>query len=190
MDDEATVEISESVWTGVPVDTSPPADGSSDESAAVAPPGRSRLAVAMLVVSGLLLAGAVLFGVLGMQAQSEATDERDAAAVAISHRNDAAEQEQSIDAERTQLEDKLVALPDKYDAVATAENELVDAHNRYIDIANRSVDLYNNGDTGGSVAVLQNEGAGALGELNTKKDAEATVLQAAEDALHEIQEGL
>ena len=64
MDDEATVEISESVGAGPPVDTSPPADGSSDEPAVVAPPGRSRLAVATVAVDEINASNARSNGLL------------------------------------------------------------------------------------------------------------------------------
>ena len=114
MDDEATVESDEGVGAAPPADTSAPAGGAAGpESAAVTPPGRSRLAVAMLVVSGLLLIGAVVFGVLGLSAQSEASDERDQAAAAVAHRHDLADQKKSVEAESDALLEQLVALPDR-----------------------------------------------------------------------------
>ena len=190
-DDEATVEISEGVGAGPPADTSAPADGTGwPQPAAVSPPGRSRLAVAMLVVSGLLLIGAVVFGVLGFSAQSEASDQRDKAAVAVTRRHDSAGEQQSVEAESDALLEQLLALPDKYDAIGAAERDVVDAHNRYTDISNRSVELYNNGDTAGSVTVLQNEGVGALSDLDAKKTAAEAAVKTAEDALREIKEGL
>jgi len=179
-----TMEFSRAVDTP-PVPTSP-----TDGSAAAAPPGRSRLAVAMFAVAALLLIAAVVFTVLGMQAQSDASDQRDRAALATKHRHDLADQQQALDAERSDLEDKVTALPDRYDAVGNAFAGLGDAHDHYVDLLTQSVDLYNAGDTPGSVAVLTNDGAGAIEDLKAKKAATQQAVQDAEDALHRIEERL
>jgi len=160
------------------------------ESAAAAPPGRSRLAVAMLVVAGLLVIGAGVFGVLGYQAKSDAADARDRTAAAVAHRRSLARQQDQIETEHRDLEAQLRALPDKYDAVGTNVDGLVDAHNHYIDIANRSVALYNQGDTAGAIGLLRGDGATALADLMAKKTTAQQTVQAAEDALHQIQEAL
>ncbi len=160
------------------------------EPVAVAPPGRSRLAVAMVVIAGLLLIGAVVFGVLGMQAQSQASDQRDRAVAASKARHASAHQQQSLEADRDDLEQQVRALPDKYGAIGTAYTNLGDSYSRYLDLMNRSVDLYNVGDTPGSVAVLTGDGTTALSELTTKQTEAQQAVQAAEDTLHQIQEGL
>ncbi len=154
------------------------------------PRSRSRLGIAMLVVAGLLLVGAVVFAVVGFQAQSKASDERDRTTAAVARRHTLSRQEQSFDADRRELEQQLVALPDKYDAIGTSFDSLAASHNAYIDILSRSVDLYNDGDTPGSVAVLQGEGATALSDLMTKKTEAQQAVQTAEEALHQIQEAL
>ena len=81
-------------------------------------------------------------------------------------------------------------MPDKYEAVGTAFSGLADSHNAYIDVLERSVVLYNDGDTPGSVAVLQGDGAAALSDLMAKKTETQQAVQTAEDALHQIQEAL
>jgi hypothetical protein len=182
--DNDTMSFSASVNTNGAVDTS-----STDEPA-VAPPGRSRLAVAMFVTAGLLLAAAIAFGVMGFQAQSKASDERDQADAAAQHRHASAAQEQAFRDDRQQLEDDLRALPDKYTAIESTYSELYDAHDRYIEISNRSVVIYNSGDTAGTVALLQGEGTAALNEMNAKRDAAKQAVQAAEDAVAKIEEGL
>ena len=179
-----TMEFSRAVDTP-PVPTSP-----TDGSAAAAPPGRSRLAVAMLVVAGLLLIAAVVFGVLGFQAQSKASDERDQAAVAARHRHALAVSERGYDDDRDQLEEDVFALPKEYEAVGTSLGDMVDAHNHYIDVATNAAELYNSGDTGGAVAVLQGDGTTAIDDLNAKRTATQQAVQHAEDALRELQEGL
>lgn len=184
MDDE-TIPFSASVDTNGAVDTSP-----TDEPAAAPPPGRSRLAVAMFVAAGLLLVVAIAFGVMGLQAQSKATDERDQAATANRHRQTSATQEHSLADDRKQLEDELRALPDKYAAIETSYTALYDAHDHYIDISNRAADIYNSGDTAGTVALLQGEGTAALNDMNAKRDAAKQAVQAAEDAVKKIEEGL
>ena len=183
--DGETTELSASVEPGPPADTDP-----TDGPAAASPPGRSRLAVAMFAVAGLLVIAAVVFGVLGMQAQSEASDQRDQAAAATKHRHDLADQQQALDAQRKDLEDKVAALPGRYDNVGSAFAALGDAHNHYVDLLTQSVDLYNAGDTPGSVGVLTNDGASAIADLKTKKAATQQAVQDAEDALHRIEEGL
>ncbi len=59
-----------------------------------------------------------------------------------------------------------------------------------MDLLTQSVDLYNAGDTPGSVAVLTNDGAAAIADLQAKKAATQQAVQEADDALHRIQEGL
>jgi len=167
-----------------------PIDSSTDGPAAVAPPGRSRLAVAMFVLAGVLLIGAVVFGGLGLQAQSDASDQRDQAVAAGKARRASAHEQQSLDADRAHLEGQVRALPDKYGAIGTAYTNLGQSYTRYLDLMSRSVDLYNAGDTPGSVAVLTGDGTTALSELTTKQTEAQQAVQAAEDTLHQIQEGL
>jgi hypothetical protein len=174
MDDETTVEASASVEPGPAADTRP-----TDEPAAVVPPGRSRLAVAMFAVSGVLLIGAVVFGVLGVSAQSEASDERDRAAAAIARRHDLVEEEGSLDTERRDLEDEMIALPDKYDAVGASFAGLAMSHDHFIDVLNQAIDRYNAGDFGGGAAGIQGEASTAVTEVITKKPEAQQAVQAA-----------
>ena len=175
----ATVDVNAAV------DASP-----ADEPAAAAPPTRSRLAVAMLVGCGLLLIAAMVLGVLGFVAQSDASGQRHQTATATAGRRLQAALERSLDASRSHLDAQMAALPDKYVAISTAESDLVDAHNNYIDIANRAVTLYDGGDTAGAAALLQGDGVTALADVNAKRTAEQQAMQAAEDALNKVQEGL
>ncbi len=177
MDDDVTVDAT--------TDPDP-----TDEPAAVGPPGRSRLAVVMWAAAGLLVVVAIVFGVLGFQAQSAATDERDQAAAATRLRRASAVREREFDDEREQLDDDVRALPDKYDAVGGSYVDLIDAHNHYIDIANHAADLYNGGDAAGAIGLFQHDGAAAINDVNAKRTATQQAVQAAEDALHHLQEGL
>ena len=68
--------------------------------------------------------------------------------------------------------------------------DLIDAHNHYIDIANHAADLYNGGDSAGAIGLFQSDGAAAINDVNTKRTATQQAVQAAEDALHHLQEGL
>ena len=68
--------------------------------------------------------------------------------------------------------------------------DLIDAHNHYIDIANHAADLYNGGDAAGAIGLFQNDGAAAINDVNAKRTATQQAVQAAEDALHHLQEGL
>ncbi len=184
MNDE-TSSFSASADAGRSVDASP-ADGP----AAVEPPGRSRLAVVMLVVAGLLLIAAVVFGVLGFQAQSEASDQRDQAAAAIHHRRELADQQQTIEDERDALKDRVLSLPDKYYGIDDQFAALIDVHNHYVDVLNDAIDRHNSGDISGATAVLSGDGASAIADMTAKKTATQQAVQAAQDALHEVQEGL
>ena len=67
---------------------------------------------------------------------------------------------------------------------------MVDADNHYIDVSTRAAELYNSGDVNGAVAMLQGDGATAIDDLNAKRTATQQAVQTAEDALHELQEGL
>jgi hypothetical protein len=189
MDDEATVEFSEGD-AGPPADTSAPADGSSDGPAAATPPGRSRLAVAMLAVSALLVIVAVGFGVLGAQAQSEAADAHDQATAATERRHELASKEQSLDATRTTLEEEMMALPDKYEDVGASFDGLATAHGHFIDLLNDAIDHYNAGDDAGAVAIIQGEASTAVTDVTTKKTQVQQTVQSAEDALHQLEEAL
>jgi hypothetical protein len=190
MDDDVTVETNV-IDTSATVDTSAAVDASpADEPVAVVPPGRSRLAVVMVIGAGLLLVAAVVFGVLGFRAQSEASAQRDQAKTAVAHRRVLSASAHRVDNDRAELESQMDALPGKYDAIGSAENDLVDSRDKYIDIANQAVELFNNGDVAGSVAVLQGNGAAALDDLNAKKTAAQQAVQNAEDALHQVEEGL
>ena len=150
---------------------------------------RSRLGIAMLVVAGLLIVGAAVFAVVGFQAQSKASDERDRTTAAVARRHTLASQEQGFDADLRDLEQKLLGLPDTYDAAASAFDGLADSHDAYVDLLLQSAELYNDGDTPGSVALLQGDGAAALADLMAKKTETQQTVQTAEDALHQILEG-
>ena len=151
---------------------------------------RSRLGIAMLAVAGLLIVGAAVFAVVGVQAQNKASDERDRTTAAVAQRHTLASQEQDFDTDLRDLEQKLVGLPDTYDAAASAFYGLADSHDAYVDLLLQSAEIYNNGDTPGSVALLQGDGAAALSELMAKKTETQQTVQTAEDALHQILEGL
>jgi uncharacterized protein HemX len=188
MDDEIvdeTVPISASDDTGPPVDASP-----TDEPAAVTPPGRSRLAVAMVVAAALLLMGAVVFGVLGLQAQSEASDQRDQAVAAMHRRHELADQQDQLDGERSDLQDQMLTLPDKYFEIQDQYTALFDAHDHYVDVLGDAIDRHNSGDIDGATAVLSGDGAATIADLSAKKTATQQAVQTAQDALHKIEEKL
>jgi hypothetical protein len=184
MDDE-TIDSSASDDAGRSVDASP-----TDEPAATTPPGRSRLAVAMFVGAGLLVIAAVVFGVLGLQAQSATSDERHKTAAATSQRHELADQQHELQGERADLRKEALALPDKYDAVYSSFSGLADSHNHFIDELNHAVELYNSGDFAGGAAVIQGDAATAANDVAAKKAQTQQAVQAAEDALHHLQEAL
>jgi hypothetical protein len=144
----------------------------------------------MWATAGVLVVVAIVFGVLGFQAQSKASDERDQAAAAMRHRHALVAQEKALEHDRQKLEDDVLALPDKYDDVANSYRALGDAHDHYTDVSNRAVDIHNAGDVAGAVALLQGEGTEAINDMNAKRTAAQQALQSAEDAVDDIQEGL
>jgi hypothetical protein len=191
MDDDLTVDDTSSGEFGPTVDTGVAvAPSATDGPAAVTPPGRSRLAVAVLVAAAFVFVGAAVFGVLGFQAKSDASDQRDRAAAATVARRTSLAREHRLDTDRQRLEDDMTALPAKYDAIDTSIGQLVDAHNAYIDVEDKSTNLYNSGDTAGAVSTLQSEGPSLIAALDAKQTASQQAVQAAEDALHQVQEEL
>lgn len=159
MDDE-TVVPSASDDTGRSVEASP-----TDEQAAESPPGRSRLAVAIWVVAALLVVGAVVFGALGLQAQSEASDRRDEAAVATHRRVRLADQQDQLDGERSDLRDQMLTLPDKYFEIEDQYVALFDVHDHYIAVLGDAIDRHNSGDIDGATGVLSGDGATTIADL-------------------------
>ena len=184
MDDE-TVLTSASDDTNGGVEASP-----TDEQAADSPPGRSRLAVAMVVVAALLLIGAVVFGVLGLQAQSEASDRRDEAAVATHRRLHLADQQDQLEGERSDLRDQMLSLPDKYFEIDNQYVALFDVHDHYMAVLGDAIDRHNSGDIDGATGVLSGDGAATIADLTAKRTSTQQAVQTAQDALHKIQEGL
>ena len=144
----------------------------------------------MFAVAGLLLIAAVVFGVLGMRSGRMRRINATRPRAATKRRHDLADQQHSLDGKRSDLEDKLRPCPTATTTSMTPLTALGAAHDHYVDLLAQSVDLYNAGDTPGSVAVLTNDGAAAIADLQAKKAATQQAVQEADDALHRIQEGL
>lgn len=162
--------------------------GPTDGPAVAPPPGRNRPAVVALAGAVALLVAAAVFGGLALQAGSKASDARAEAASANDRREALASAERRVEAKRDALRDQVFALPDSYDAVDASFEGLLAAHDHFIDLLNDAIARYNAGDGAGGAAVIEGEAATAVTDLMTKKAETQQAVQAAEDALHQLQE--
>ncbi|HEY3672006.1 MAG TPA: hypothetical protein VGN51_13800 [Acidimicrobiia bacterium] len=186
MDDETTVDagIDTTLTTGSTE------LGLAVESAAVGPPGRSRLAVAILVVAGLLLLGAIPLVVAAMGQRSEASDAHDAAATAHAARPPLQQRQEQLERERADLQAHVDALPDLIGKVGTAGGELADAQASFTDMANHAADVHNAGDEAGATGIFRADGQGALDTLVQKNDAAKQSIQTVRDAVQTLKDGM
>jgi hypothetical protein len=155
-----------------------------------APPRRNRLVITMMAASVLLLVVAGVAVVLGRQAQSETDQRHDQTAAAIASGRTLARQKLDFEEARRDLERQAHALPGQYRTVAGTFDGLGTAHDNFVDVLNHAAGLYNAGDIAGARSVLQNDGPPALANLQAKKAEAQQAVRSAEDALHQLQEGL
>jgi hypothetical protein len=160
------------------------------ESAAAAPPGRSRLAIVVLVVAGVLLVGSVVLAGLGFQARSQASDEREGAATALEHREALVAERRDVASDSAEVVRLTDDTPDKYLALSDAMDQLADAQNHFVDVVNHAAELYNQGDEAGAVAVFTTDAAQALDDLVSKQAAAVQALHDAQDAITQLQEAV
>src|SRR5690349_19082240 len=159
------------------LDTSPTV-----EPAAAAPPGRSRLAVVMLVAAGLLLVGGAVFAVLAFQAQSTASNERDVAAAAVHRRTQLAADRRVVTREAKRVE--------KFTALGHAMDDLATAQDHFVEVVNHGADLYNQGDDAGATAVYRTDAVQALDNLEAKHAAAVQALHDAVDSITQLEEAV
>src|SRR5262245_54125480 len=144
----------------------------------------------MLVLAGLMLVAAAVVGVVGWQAHSTASDDRDAATRAVRTRHALLERQRRVEQATHSLDMLMDAAPAKLGALGTALDDTAHAENEFVDRVNHGADLHNQGDIAGSTSVYQGDAATALAAFSQQNDKLQQALQDARTALTQLQGAL
>jgi hypothetical protein len=152
------------------------------------PRRRGRAGIVTVVIAGLLLVGAATFAVIGFQASSEASDQRDAAATATHERHELTGRAHAVEHQYTHVKQVVEAMPGRFTTLGRTVGDLADAQNHFVDVTNHGADLYNQNDVAGALSVYRGDAVAALDDMTAKHDAATRALKDAQAALQQLQE--
>jgi hypothetical protein len=136
---------------------------------------RSRVGIAMVAIGMLLVLAAIPIAIIGLGAQSEASDQRSQATTAREDRRTQEARRRKLAQDRIALESMVSTIHIKAMALGTDAFQLGTAQNHIREVAGHAAAVYNAGDVAGAAAVWSTEGQTALDDV-TQKDAAAQKL--------------
>jgi len=152
--------------------------------------GPSRIGIAMVAVAGVLLIAAAVFVVIGLQADSDAQDDRHHAAQLRVREHTLATTKRAAELAAGKMDKGALDAQYQLSDLDQAIGEFAAAQNHFVDAFNRSATMHNQGDQAGATAVLNGDGAAGLAEMEAKNTALQQQLREAAAAVQRAAEAL
>ena len=157
----------------------------------VSPKPRRRAGnIVVTVLTVVVLAGAALALVIGVQARSSADDARDRTVALQRDRRASKTREHAVEHTMDTINTAVAKVPTTFDTLAQSLDTVIAAQNNVVDVHNRGVSIYNTGNDRAAVAVYTGDGAAAVADFDAKAAAAKTALANAVTAAHDLEEAL
>jgi hypothetical protein len=146
------------------------------------------LRIVLVGVAVVMVAAALVAGILGLDARAAADDERVRARTLAKQEQRHEDVRTEAVATRHDVVERTLTLLTKVEELGVAFDNSVTAQNRFADAVNHGIDVFNRGDVGGGEALFRTDVAAALTELTQRRDELHTALAAVHEARTDLEE--